>query len=160
MLKVIKTSTEEQLVYCHLLLSDPIQWSFNAMFEPHIWHPCSPFSSDWSNYLGGGGVTKPGGVQGMSGRCVEGHGLARTIGDGWMVGLGDPVGLFQPWWFYDSTCHLLVLTKYNSKGTFSYFFFPPKSRHLREKYVVLQTTKAMAIQMKIAAENAFFLFLL
>ena len=20
-----------------------------------------------------------------------------------MVGLGDPVGLFQPWWFYDST---------------------------------------------------------
>jgi len=29
--------------------------------------------------------------------CVEGHGLVRTIGDGWMVGLGDPVGLFQPW---------------------------------------------------------------
>jgi len=24
-------------------------------------------------------------------------GLMRTIGDGWMVGLGDPVGLFQPW---------------------------------------------------------------
>ena len=23
-------------------------------------------------------------------------GLMRTIGDGWMVGLGDPVGLFQP----------------------------------------------------------------
>ena len=22
--------------------------------------------------------------------------LMRTIGDGWMVGLGDPVGLFQP----------------------------------------------------------------
>ena len=33
----------------------------------------------------------------MFGRCVEGHGLLRTIGDGWMVGLGDPVGLFQPW---------------------------------------------------------------
>ena len=31
------------------------------------------------------------------GRCVEGHGLVRTIGDGWMVGLRDPVGLFQPW---------------------------------------------------------------
>ena len=28
---------------------------------------------------------------------IEGHGLVRTIGDGWMVGLGDPVGLFQPW---------------------------------------------------------------
>jgi len=28
---------------------------------------------------------------------TEGHGLVRTIGDGWMVGLGDPVGLFQPW---------------------------------------------------------------
>jgi len=24
------------------------------------------------------------------------------IGDGWMVGLGDPVGLFQSQWFYDS----------------------------------------------------------
>ena len=38
----------------------------------------------------------------MVGHCVEGHDLVRTIGDGWMVGLGDPVGLFQPWWFYDS----------------------------------------------------------
>jgi len=42
-------------------------------------------------------MSYPGGVQGMFGRCVEGHGLVRTIGDGWMVGLGDPVGLFQPW---------------------------------------------------------------
>jgi len=31
------------------------------------------------------------------GHCVEGNVLMRTIGDGWMVGLGDPVGLFQPW---------------------------------------------------------------
>ena len=30
------------------------------------------------------------------GCCVEGHGLLRTIGDGRMVGLDDPVGLFQP----------------------------------------------------------------
>jgi len=45
---------------------------------------------------GGGGVTDPGGVQGTFGRCVEGHGLVRTIGDGRMVGLRDPVGLFQP----------------------------------------------------------------
>ena len=44
----------------------------------------------------GGGVTNPGVVQRMFGRCVEGHGLMRTIGDRWMVGLGDPVGLFQP----------------------------------------------------------------
>ena len=44
-------------------------------------------------FRSGGGVTD---VQGMFGRCVEGHGLVRTIGDGWMVGLGDPVGLFQP----------------------------------------------------------------
>ena len=51
---------------------------------------------------GGGGVTNPGGVQGAFGRCVEGHGLLRTIVDGWMVGLSDPVGLFQLWWFYDS----------------------------------------------------------
>jgi len=30
----------------------------------------------------GGGVTDLGGVQGAFGRCVEGHGLARTTGDG------------------------------------------------------------------------------
>ena len=34
--------------------------------------------------------------------CVEGHGLMRTIGDGWMVGQGGPVGLFQPEGFYGS----------------------------------------------------------
>jgi len=28
--------------------------------------------------------------------CVEVHGLVRTIGEGRMVGLDDPVGLFQP----------------------------------------------------------------
>jgi len=44
-----------------------------------------------------GGVINTGGVQGMFGHCVEGHDLVRTVGDGWMVGLGDPVGLFQPW---------------------------------------------------------------
>ena len=37
------------------------------------------------------------GVQGTFGRCVEGCGLVRAVGDGWMVGWGDPVGLFQPW---------------------------------------------------------------
>ena len=41
-----------------------------------------------------GNKDTPRGVQGMFGHCVEGHGLLRTIGDGWMVGLGDPVGLF------------------------------------------------------------------
>jgi len=45
----------------------------------------------------GDGVTDPAGVQGMFRRCVEGHGLVRTIGDGGIVGLGDPMGLFQPW---------------------------------------------------------------
>ena len=45
---------------------------------------------------GDGGVTNPGGVQGTFGLCVEGFGLVRSIGDGWMVGLGHPVGLFQP----------------------------------------------------------------
>ena len=44
----------------------------------------------------GDGVTDPAGVQRMFGCCIEGHGLARTIGDGWMIGLDDPVGLFQP----------------------------------------------------------------
>jgi len=29
--------------------------------------------------------------------------------DGWMVGLGDPVGLFQPWSFYDSMKKLCVI---------------------------------------------------
>ena len=50
---------------------------------------------------GGGGVTELGGVQGTFGCCVEGHGFVRTVGDGWMVELGDPVGLLQIWWFYD-----------------------------------------------------------
>ena len=45
---------------------------------------------------GGGGVTNPGGVQGTFGHCIEGHGLVRTIGDGWIVGLAEAVGLFQP----------------------------------------------------------------
>ena len=45
---------------------------------------------------GGGGVTNPGGVQGMFRLCVEGRGLMRTIGDGWMVGLYDLGGLFYP----------------------------------------------------------------
>ena len=43
-----------------------------------------------------GGVTDSGGVQRAFGCCVEGHGLAGTIDEGRMVGLGDPVGLFQP----------------------------------------------------------------
>ena len=47
-------------------------------------------------------MTNPGGVQGTFGFCVEGHGLVRTIGDRWMVGLDDLVGLFQPWCFCDS----------------------------------------------------------
>jgi len=44
----------------------------------------------------GGGVTEPVGVQREFGCCVEGHGLAGTIGEGQMVGLDDPVDLFQP----------------------------------------------------------------
>ena len=56
-----------------------------------------------------GWQTQKMGVQPHFGRCVEGHGLVRTTGDGWMVvGLGDPVGLFRPWWFYDSTIPPLV----------------------------------------------------
>jgi len=43
---------------------------------------------------GGGGVADPGGVQATFGRCVEGHGLERTIGDRWMVGLNDLVDFF------------------------------------------------------------------
>ena len=50
---------------------------------------------------GGGGVTNPGGVQGRF-RRIEGCGVVRTIGERWTVGLGDLVGLFQPWWFFGS----------------------------------------------------------
>ena len=42
---------------------------------------------------GGGRVTNPGVVQGTFGFCVEGYGLVRTIGDRWMIGLDDLVGL-------------------------------------------------------------------
>ena len=51
----------------------------------------------WNGLPRGGGVTEPGGVQRAFGCCVEGHGLVRTIGDGWMVRLDDSVGLFQLW---------------------------------------------------------------
>jgi len=50
---------------------------------------------DWAAQRGGG-VTEPGGVQRAFGCCVKGHGLAGTIDEGRMVGLDDPVGLFQP----------------------------------------------------------------
>jgi len=46
---------------------------------------------------GGGGIINPGDVQGTFRRCFEGRGLVRTIGDRWLVGLDDLVGLFQPW---------------------------------------------------------------
>ena len=46
---------------------------------------------------GGGGVIDPGGVRGTFRRCVEGHGLVRTIGDRWTIGLDDLASLFQPW---------------------------------------------------------------
>jgi len=59
----------------------------------------------------GGGVTEPGGVQRAFGCCVGGRGLVRTIGEGRMVGLDDPVGLFQPWRFYDSMTQLCLSTQ-------------------------------------------------
>jgi len=55
---------------------------------------------------GGGGITDPGDVQGMLRCCVEGHGLVRTIGDRWTVGLDDLGGLLQPWCPYDSMIYL------------------------------------------------------
>ena len=39
-------------------------------------------------------------------RCVERHGLVRTIGDRWTVGLDDLVGLFQS---YDSMIWKIML---------------------------------------------------
>lgn len=72
------------------------------------------FLKEWSGVgmgcQGGGGVTNSGGVWGLFRRCVEGHGLVGTIGDWWTVGLGDPVGLFQPWWFSDSLIFIHFLT--------------------------------------------------
>ena len=40
----------------------------------------------------GRGVTDPGGVQETFRCCTKGHGLV-----GWLVGLDDLGGLFQPW---------------------------------------------------------------
>ena len=39
----------------------------------------------------GGRVTDPGGVPGTFRHCVEAHGLVKTTGDGWKVGLDDLV---------------------------------------------------------------------
>ena len=52
---------------------------------------------------GGGGVTIPGGVQGMCKCSTEGRGLVSNIDGRWMVGLDDLRGLFQPLCSYDST---------------------------------------------------------
>ena len=68
----------------------------------------------------------------MFGCCVERHGLARTIGDGRVVGLGDPVGLFQSQRFYDSmkTANLDLHVQHNCQvykkkvHNFLTFFFP------------------------------------
>ena len=46
---------------------------------------------------GGGEVTNHRGIQETFRCCTEGHGLVGNIGDGWMVGLDDLRGLFQPW---------------------------------------------------------------
>ena len=46
---------------------------------------------------GGGEVTNPRSIQETFRCCTEGHGLVGNIGDGWMVGLDDLRGLFQPW---------------------------------------------------------------
>ena len=44
------------------------------------WHPKFLYSV----------TAHPGGVQGRFRRCVEGHGLVRTVADRWMVGLMIP----------------------------------------------------------------------
>ena len=59
---------------------------------------------DWLNIF----KYNSGGVQGMFRCCVEEHGLERTIGDKWTLGLDDLVGLFQPRWFYESMIYLLL----------------------------------------------------
>lgn len=46
---------------------------------------------------GGSGVTAPRAVQEMFMCCTEGCGLVGNVGDGWMSGLDDLGGLFQPW---------------------------------------------------------------
>jgi len=65
----------------------------------------------------GGGVTNPEGVQGTFRHCVKGHGLVRTIGDRWTVGLDDLRGLLQPWLFYD--CNRCVRVRVHLMEHFS-----------------------------------------
>jgi len=90
----------------------------------HIWYICNSCQVlEWAAQ-GGGGVTNPGGVQGTFGHSVEGHGLSRTVGDGWRIGLGDPVGLFQPWWFYDSMKFPKILQKSLTKWYLRTLAFP------------------------------------
>ena len=78
------------------LFSQVLQLHLDAIDVLNTTYSHSSQAMEWAAQ-GGGGVTDPGGVQGTFGRCVDGHGLVRTIGDRWMVGLGDAVGLFQPW---------------------------------------------------------------
>ena len=90
---------QESICRCHILYSNAIgHWHFerdtwkNLIYGYTIWPKFSetgksaeclkPHQELWTKLK-------------ELGHCVEGHGLVRSIGDGWMVGLGDPVGLFQ-----------------------------------------------------------------
>ena len=45
----------------------------------------------------------------------------RTIGEGWMVGLDDPVGLFQPLRFHDSIILDMQCEAFPQREMQSYF---------------------------------------
>ena len=70
------------------------QWEIQIQYQETFTHKKSGKTLAQAAQ-GGGGVTVPGDVQETCGCGTEGHGLARTIGEGRMVGLDDPVGLFQ-----------------------------------------------------------------
>jgi len=79
--------------------------SMNVCMQTHMLKDtCNRFSNESSNGLPREWWShRPGDAQETFRCCTKGHGLGGNIGGMCIVGLSDLGGLFQPWWFYNTS---------------------------------------------------------